>query len=221
VFSVGSAPKLYNENLTRVEYFHLSTASRRRRRKGNPVPGGIIGPPCSLRIYIQGPGLPGWASLESKTLKCGPESRGTRPWELLSWRGTAATVNDTNILSSERVLHKDYNRKFSVWKKKCSWVSRGLSPRRTVWRQTASRKVTLTLTLTRIEIGSSSGDGSRRWLRRNGKKGISLWQEDFTCDLKWQRDCDKSVARIRLVKTEDPNACTTVNCKVCRRAIAQ
>jgi hypothetical protein len=30
----------------------------------------------------------------------------------------------------------------------------------------------------------------------------------------------KSVARIRLVKTEDTNVCVTVNCKVCRSAIA-
>jgi hypothetical protein len=50
---------------------------------------------------------------------------------------------------------------------------------------------------------------------RNGKKGIRLCQEDFTCDLKWQWDCDKSVARIRLVKAENPNVCVT-NWKVCR-----
>jgi hypothetical protein len=29
----------------------------------------------------------------------------------------------------------------------------------------------------------------------------------------------KSVARIRLVKTENPNVCGTVNCRVCRSAI--
>jgi hypothetical protein len=33
-----------------VEYFHRSPASRRRPRKGNPVPGGITGPPCSWGI---------------------------------------------------------------------------------------------------------------------------------------------------------------------------
>jgi hypothetical protein len=29
-----------------LEYLHHSPASRRRRRKGNPVPGGITGQPC-------------------------------------------------------------------------------------------------------------------------------------------------------------------------------
>jgi hypothetical protein len=38
-------------------------------------------------------------------------------------------------------------------------------------------------------IGSISGDGSRRWLTRNIKKGIRLWKENFMCDLKWQGDC--------------------------------
>jgi hypothetical protein len=30
----------------------------------------------------------------------------------------------------------------------------------------------------------------------------------------------KSVVRMRLAKTENPNACVAVNCKVCRSAIA-
>jgi hypothetical protein len=32
------------------KYFHRSPASCRRQRKGNPVRGGITGPPCSLGI---------------------------------------------------------------------------------------------------------------------------------------------------------------------------
>jgi hypothetical protein len=34
-----------------LEYLHRSPASRMRRQKGNPVPGGITGPPCSWEIY--------------------------------------------------------------------------------------------------------------------------------------------------------------------------
>jgi hypothetical protein len=33
-----------------LEYLHRSPASRKRRQKGNPVPGGITGPPCSWGI---------------------------------------------------------------------------------------------------------------------------------------------------------------------------
>jgi hypothetical protein len=62
-------------------------------------------------------------------------------------------------------------------------------------------------------IGSSSGNGSRRWLRRNCEKGIRPCKEVFMCDLKSQWDSYKSVARIRLMKTENPSACATVNWK--------
>jgi hypothetical protein len=61
-----------------MEARHRSPASRRRRRKGNPVPGGITGSPGSWGIQIWRPGHPGWGSLESKTVKCGRESRCTR-----------------------------------------------------------------------------------------------------------------------------------------------
>jgi hypothetical protein len=52
------------------------------------------------------------------------------------------------------------------------------------------------------------------------ERGIRRWKEDFVCDLKWHWDCYKSVARIRLVKSENPGACVTVNCKVGRLPIA-
>jgi hypothetical protein len=55
------------------------------------------------------------------------------------------------------------------------------------------------------ELGSGETEpSSRNWqLQNNGKKGIRLCKEDFMCDLNLQRDCYKSVARIRLVKTEN------------------
>jgi hypothetical protein len=71
----------------------------------------------------------------------------------------------------------------------------------------------------RIELGSRGIELSWQ-LQNNGWIGIRLCQEDFMCTLKLERDCYKSVARIRLMKTEKPNACVTVNCKVCRIAIA-
>jgi hypothetical protein len=43
-----------------LEYPHRSPASRRRRRKENPVPGGITGPPCHWGTWIQRPGPPSW-----------------------------------------------------------------------------------------------------------------------------------------------------------------
>jgi hypothetical protein len=55
-------------------------------------------------------------SLQSETVNYIHNSRVTRTWEWLSWRGPAAIVNERDILSSQRMLHKDYNRKCSVGK---------------------------------------------------------------------------------------------------------
>jgi hypothetical protein len=61
MFSVCSALELYNEDPRpaevvstprggEFEYLHRSLASRRRRRKGNPVPGVVTGLPCSWEL---------------------------------------------------------------------------------------------------------------------------------------------------------------------------
>jgi hypothetical protein len=66
-----------------------------------------------------------------------------------------------------------------------------------------------------VDLSQVFGIGSCRY----GKKGIRLWQEDSMCDLKLKGDGYKSVARIRLVRTENPRACVTVNWKVCEIAM--
>jgi hypothetical protein len=87
----------------RVQYLHRSPASRRRRRKGNPVPRGITGPPCSWWILIRGPGTPGWGAFESETVKYGHESRGTGTHEWLPWRRRVDWVKNTVSNSTSTV----------------------------------------------------------------------------------------------------------------------
>jgi hypothetical protein len=84
---------------------------------------------------------PGWGRLESEIGKCVHKYCGTRTWGWMRWWGLAAIVNDRPILSSERMLYKDHDRKCSIEKKK---FLPGVT-RRTDWRQSASRKVTLAL----------------------------------------------------------------------------
>jgi hypothetical protein len=55
-------------------YLQHRSASRKRRREGNSVPGGITGPPCPWGIEIRGPDPPGCWSLECETIKCAHES---------------------------------------------------------------------------------------------------------------------------------------------------
>jgi hypothetical protein len=57
-------------------------------------------------------------SLESETVKYGSESHGIRSRECMLWRRPAAIVNYRPILSLERMLYKDYDRRYSIEKNK-------------------------------------------------------------------------------------------------------
>jgi hypothetical protein len=50
IYSNHNALKSLDPSGGGLEYLHRSPASRKTRRKGNPVPGGITGPPCSWGI---------------------------------------------------------------------------------------------------------------------------------------------------------------------------
>jgi hypothetical protein len=76
------------------------------------------------RCFLSGP--PGWGSLESERVKCGHESHRTLTWGWQRWRGPAAIINDRSILSSERMLHKDYKRRCSVENKIIGRESQGI-----------------------------------------------------------------------------------------------
>jgi hypothetical protein len=55
-----------------------------------------------------------------------------------------------------------------------------------------------------IELSRVFGTGRCRIMSR----------KELCCEKKWQWDCYKSVARIRLVRTGNPGACVTMNCNV-------
>jgi hypothetical protein len=63
--------------------------------------------------------------LESGTVKYGRESNRIRIREWMRWWGPAAIVKDRPILSSERMLYKDYDRRCSIEKKDSDHESQG------------------------------------------------------------------------------------------------
>jgi hypothetical protein len=101
----GSTPRLtdwptVSRNVTLTLTLTFATKNLWRRRRGNPVPKCITGPPSSWGIWIWRPGPPGWGSLESETVKFGHESRRTWTQEWLRWREPAAILNGRPVLPS-------------------------------------------------------------------------------------------------------------------------
>jgi hypothetical protein len=107
-------------------------------------------------------------------------------------------------------------------------VSRKVTLTLTLWRdqvQNRSRVYSSNSRQWRVDSGESSFEmpaweqnnwielSFRNWqLQNNGNKGIRMWKEDFMCDLKWQWDCYKSVARIRLENTENCKSVIALYC---------
>jgi hypothetical protein len=97
-------------------------------------------------------------------------------------------------------------------KKSWPWVPRGLAPRRTDWRLTASRKVTLTLILTLILTLTIQFSWALQGRLRRDDDPVQSRGYKSGCEGKTYMCCSfseavtitvlKSVARIRLVKTE-------------------
>jgi hypothetical protein len=124
------------------EYLHHSPESRTMRRKGNPVPGGITGPPCFWSIYRLGE---------------------SRIWDNKIWSGvprdldqsisalvrtTSSCKQQTGSVFREGASHQHTRNCLSVMKA-WSWASDGcLTPRQTDL-LTVGRNVSLTLTIGR------------------------------------------------------------------------
>jgi hypothetical protein len=90
--------------------------------------------------------------------------------------------NECAGVGQQQLWRKDYDRECSV-EKYWSWFSRGLAPR------------------LELELKESPELAVGRKIRRNGMKGIRLCKEDFIFRFS-DSETYKSVARIRLVKTE-------------------
>jgi hypothetical protein len=87
---ISGPPRIYASRDSRLTlqgvetgsiHFHRSPASRKRRQRGNPVPGVITGPTCSWGDTDTRTWHLGWGSLESESVKCGRVSCGTRTFE--------------------------------------------------------------------------------------------------------------------------------------------
>jgi hypothetical protein len=108
VFSVGSAPRLYNED-------PRSTKSVPVWRRGSNTS------TVTLRV-VRGDEE---GRLKSETVKCGREYQGTRTRERLRWPGPPAYTKDRPVLSAERSSHKKPDRNWQTVINIWSWAPNG------------------------------------------------------------------------------------------------
>jgi hypothetical protein len=99
-----------------LECLQRNSAIRKRQQKGNPVPGGITGPPYSWG-YKYGNLALRVEEVSDETVIYGCEFYGTSNQEWLLWQGPEAIVqvNYRPILSSKRALQN--NKPTTVWGK--------------------------------------------------------------------------------------------------------
>jgi hypothetical protein len=93
-----------------------SPANRKRRQKGNPVPGVITGPPCSWGIYMSrtnGDLALQVGEVSDDTVKYDHEFYETSTQEWLLWQGPEAITHITDPSSRQKGRYKIINSQLS------------------------------------------------------------------------------------------------------------
>jgi hypothetical protein len=94
VFSVTSDPRLYAGTRIGAVVWKIATLGALNAWGYNWA-----------TLFVGESGLPGWENVKIDSVRYGYEPRGIRTRERLRWRGPAAIVNYTPVLSSESVPH--------------------------------------------------------------------------------------------------------------------
>jgi hypothetical protein len=151
------------------------------------------------------------------------------PWRVASPRLVCCQATAINTWRAQEWgrftwPRQQWHHEFQQWRNNWSTVGRSVSRiyRRDWSSLTSSSRWEIAVVLGEFSVG----DGVPVWLvkKRVSHESRSVkWRFYVECVIKW--DCYnscvlRSVARRRLVETGNPSACATVNCKVCKSAIA-